>query len=362
MQRPRGHERPHFEARPRKFDPRDQKVRGRRAAAKASTESHRVTRRCSDGEAADRDDHDWDHKLDKKAATARWTASLYNGLAQVVRRRHGVLLLLSALAVGAIATGGVRSFTYAEGTPDFFPQTINLGLVFKVKEEYFSTLLGLGGLSMVTCREGACVHGTCLPDLTCLCGDGWHGRRCDVFPSALPTPIPSTLPTPLPTVRPCLPRPCCRARSPPARRRRSRRRSVASAERLALRRRRADALHAVGGRVVLAGAALPSVAVAHDAPRLRPPCRSSRPARRCRRPAPDGQARHDTVVRADPQSTFDGIACADFGDDEESALIAALATTLADFGVDEDTSAPLLAPRLDGAGCCSPRARRSRRR
>ena len=42
------------------------------------------------------------------------------------------------------------------------------------------------------------MHGTCLPDLTCLCGDGWHGRRCDVFPSALPSLIPSTLPTPPP--------------------------------------------------------------------------------------------------------------------------------------------------------------------
>ena len=146
--------------------------------------------------------HDWDHKLDKASGYRAIDRALYNGLAQLVRRRHGVLLLLSALATGVIAAGGVRSFTYAEGTPDFFPETINLGLVFKVKEEYFSTLLGLGGLSMVTCREGACVHGTCLPDLTCMCGDGWHGSRCDVFPSALPSQIPTAWPTPLPTVMP----------------------------------------------------------------------------------------------------------------------------------------------------------------
>ena len=172
---------------------------------------------------------------------------------------------------------------------------------------------------MVTCREGACVPArACRPHVPMrrqrLDADATSSpTRCDAIPSTLPTSLPrrsflsrvlrprsTNAPTPFPTYAPT-PLPSSSPTAAPS--------------------------YMPSAMPSSWPTPLPSVS-----PTATPTLLPIFPPSPVPTPGPTGER---IIVAL--SVTLDGIACADFGADEESALVAALATTLADFGVDEDS-------------------------
>ena len=226
---------------------------------------------------------------------AGWSAldiALHDVWVPFVSRRFGVLLAaLGGVALIALIGGSVEMRPSSD-TPQFFPRSMNLGLVYDVHDRYIGEELeasGTGAASDLECPVAWNADGTvlgvlgprrCLNGGSCLCETGFGGSGCSVelevtiVPTDAPIPAPTPEPTPAPTTA-----------APPRARSRRRRLALARANVAADERAdRAARAHADGHADDRAARARADAAAHAHADAERP-----RPGRR-RRPRPRRRA------------------------------------------------------------------------